>query len=400
MILGIERDARDAKNRCGSASSLLSAARDATGDVAQRIRERLRAEVAPALASGQPDCLVDVAALLVPILPDADKRAVIGDLAHLYENGLKGWGLYRAVMPAIAPHLTADEARRFAAAIATQGERSCFRTIVLAHLADVGRVPPAVAFAAMKDSRDEQCLEDDELDVLRFADAPTLRMLYPREMAVLDDPPAAFGLEHVRALSLLAPYLEPQRRPALLAAAFRAMRTIYVSETGDENPWGEVPPELHFVLAMTQLAPLIDTGLVDAAISAIPPVWSAESRGYALAMIAAALPAPVRKARLHALLAAIDSSESGPMEAAARLELATELPPEDVRAALEVVLGGQTIPSTRAPHIANVLRALPPASQPLYAARVRQDIAASTSADSRVQDAALVLDALAGRRRH
>jgi hypothetical protein len=106
MILAIERDARDAKNECGSARALLSAARDAPGDLAPRLRKRLRAQVAPALASSQPDCLVDVAALLVPLLPDGDKRAVIGDLAQLYEKGLNGWGLYRAVMPAIAPHLT------------------------------------------------------------------------------------------------------------------------------------------------------------------------------------------------------------------------------------------------------------------------------------------------------
>jgi hypothetical protein len=148
MILAIERDERAAKNECGSARALLSAARDATGDVARRLRKRLLAQIAPALASGQPDCLVDVAALLVPILPDADKRTVVGDLAQLYEKGLKGWGLYRAVMPTIAPYLTADEARRFADAVSTEKGPSCFRTIVLAHLADVERVPPARAFAA------------------------------------------------------------------------------------------------------------------------------------------------------------------------------------------------------------------------------------------------------------
>jgi hypothetical protein len=398
MILAIERDARDAKNECGSARALLSAARDAPGDLAPRLRKRLRAQVAPALASSQPDCLVDVAALLVPLLPDGDKRAVIGDLAQLYEKGLNGWGLYRAVMPAIAPHLTADEARRFADAVSTQKGVPCFRTIVLAHLADVGRAPPAAAFAAMKESRDRHCLEVDELNVLRFADAPTLRTLYPREMALLDQPPKTFALEHVRALALLAPYLEPKRRPVLLAAAFRAMPTIFVSGAG-RLTWGDLPPEAHFYFAMTRLAPLVDAELVDAAVRAIPPAWSDESRGSVLAMVAAALPAPLRRARLRDFLAAIPAPESGEAVAAARLELAADLPPEDVREALDHVLRTQTIPSTRAPLIANVLRALPSSSTPVYAARVRADIAASPDADSRIDAAALVLDALAGLRR-
>jgi hypothetical protein len=251
----------------------------------------------------------------------------------------------------------------------------------------------------MEESRDLHCLEVDELNILRFADAPTLRTLYPREMALLDQPPATSALEYVRALSLLAPYLEPKRRPVLLAAAFRAMPTTFISGAGGANPWGDRSPEGHFAFAMMRLAPLVDAGLVDAAIGAIPPVWSAESRGYALAMIVAALPPPLRRARLHHLLAAIPGPKSGAVGASVRLELAADLPPEDVRDALDVIVKSQTIPSTRAPLIANVLRALPPSSQPVYAAHVRADIAASTYADSRIHAAALVLDALAGIRR-
>jgi hypothetical protein len=203
----------------------------------------------------------------------------------------------------------------------------------------------------------------------------------------------------VRALSLLAPYLEPKRRPVLLSAAFRAMSTTFISAAGGSNPWGDTSPEGHFAFAMMRLAPLVDGALVDAAIGAIPPVWPAESKAYALAIIVAALPQPLRRARLHDFLAAIPGPTGGEVGAAARLELAADLPPEDVRDALEVVVRSQTIPSTRAPLIANVLRALPPSSQPVYAAHVRADIKASTYADSRIQAAALVLDALAGIRR-
>jgi hypothetical protein len=246
----------------------------------------------------------------------------------------------------------------------------------------------------MKDSRDLNCLDFDELNVLRFADAATLRALYPGEMALLDEPPVTFALQHVRALSWLAPYIEPTRRRALLAAAFRAMPTAFVSANNEGNPWGELPPEAHFFFTMMRLAPLIDAGLFDAALAAIPPRWSAESRAYAAAGIAVASPAPLRRARLREFLARISAPASSEVASAARLELADDLPAEDVRNALDVVLKSQTLTSTRAPIIAGALHALPRFSQPEYAARVLADVSATASIDSRISAAADVLDRL------
>lgn len=395
MIVAIERDADHATNPCGRARALLSAARDASGDVARRLERRLRTQTAAALASGQPDCVVDAAARLVPLLPDSDKRALIGELAGLYERGLKAWGLYREVMPAIAPHLSVEEARRFADAVSARREPSCIRTIVLAHLADVGRIPSARAFVAMSETRDAHCLEVDDLNVLRFADGTTLRRLYPEEMALLDQPPATAAREYVRALALLAPYLEAKRRAPLLAGAFRVMPKTFVSAAGGSNPWGEIAPEGHFMFAMMRLAPLVDASLVDAALRAIPSAWSAESRALAAAMVLAALPAPLRRTRLPQVLSTLRRANPE-VRASARLALAAELPPEDVREALEVAVKSQPIESMRAPLIAHVLRALPPPTQVAYADRVRRDVAAIGDADSRIHAAAQVLDALAG----
>src|SRR4029079_1119044 len=258
LVTLIERDAQKLENVC-NASALVIAIRVASGDVVVRLRERVPRVVAPALVSGQPDCLVDIAARLVPLVPDTDKRKLIASLATFYEKGIKGWGLYRTVMPSIAAHLTAEESARFARVARAESASSCLRTIILAHLADAGRVPPAEALTAIQASRHNWCLERDELGVLRLGDDATLRALYPQEMALLDEPPARFGYGHVEALALLAPYLDARRRRVLLAAAFRAMPTIYVADrNGRGHDWGELPPQVHFWAAMTRLAPVVD----------------------------------------------------------------------------------------------------------------------------------------------
>lgn len=398
LVTLIERDAQKLENVC-NASALVIAIRVASGDVVVRLRERVRRVVAPALVSGQPDCLVDIAARLVPLVPDTDKRKLIASLATFYEKGIKGWGLYRTVMPSIAAHLTAEESARFARVARAESASSCLRTIILAHLADAGRVPPAEAFTAIQASRDNWCLERDELGVLRLGDDAILRALYPKEMALLDEPPARFGYGHVEALALLAPYLDARRRRVLLAAAFRAMPTIYVADrNGRGHDWGELPPQVHFWAAMTRLAPVVDGALADAALRAIPRVWSPEERALAAASVAVELPPAIRRANLRSFLNAIPRTQTA-AACTARLLLAAELSPEDARAALECVLRQDKDPWHHAVKIAQALRVLPAASQAAYAARIRADIAAETSADSRVSDAASVLEALDGARR-
>ena len=395
LVALIERDAQKLENVC-HASALVTATRVASGDVVVRLRERVRRVVAPALVSGQPDCLVDIAARLVPLVPDTDKRKLIASLATFYEKGIKGWGLYRTVMPSIAPHLTAEESARFARVARAEPASSCLRTIILAHLADAGRVPPAEAFTAIQASRHNWCLERDELGVLRLADDATLRALYPAEMALLDELPARFGYAHVDALALLAPYLDARRRRGLLVAAFRAMPTVYVDDRkGRGHDWGELPPQFHFWAAMTRLAPLVDGGLADTALRAIPRVWSPEERALAAASLAVELPSAIRRANLRTFLNAIPRTQTA-AACTARLLLAAELPPEDARAALECVLRQDKDPWHPAAKIAQALRALPPASQAAYAARIRADVAAGTSSDSRVLHAASVIEALDG----
>jgi hypothetical protein len=398
LVALIERDAQKLENVC-NASALVTAIPVASGDVAIRLRERVRSIVAPALVSGQPDCLVDLAARLVPLVPDTDKRKLIAALASFHEKGIKGWRLHGAVMPSIASHLTADESARFARVARAEPASSCLRTIILAHLADAGRVPPAEAFTAIQASRDNWCLERDELGVLRLGDDATLRALYPREMALLDEPPARFGYAHVEALARLAPYLDARRRRSLLVAAFRAMPTVYVDHhDGRGHDWGELPPQFHFWAAMTRLAPLVDGGLADTALRAIPPVWSPEERAIAAASLAVELPSAVRRANLRRFLNAIPRTQTA-AACTARLLLAAELSPEDARAALECVLRQDKEPWHPAAKIAQALRALPADSQAAYAARIRADVAAGTTADVRVSHAASVLEALDGARR-
>ncbi len=394
----IERDAQKVQNAC-NASALVTAVRVASGDVVVRLRERALRAVAPALVSGQPDCLVDTAARLVPLVPDTDKRTLIASLARLYEKGIKGWGLYRAVMPSIAPHLTAEESARFVRVARAESASSCLRTIILAHLADAGRVPPAEAFTAIQTSRHNGCLGRDELGVLRLGDDTTLRALYPEEMALLDDPSDRFGHRHVESLAFLAPYLDARRRRGLLVAAFRAMPTVYVEDkNGQRHDWGELPPQFHFWAAMVRLAPLVDGGLVDSALRAIPRVWSAEERALAAASLAVELPSAVRRANLRSFLNAIPPTQTA-AACTARLLLAAELSPEDGRAALACVLRQDKEPWHHAVKIAQAFRALPPASQAAYAARIRAEVAAGTTSDSRVSDAASVLEALDGAKR-
>ena len=127
LVALIERDAQKLENVC-NASALVTAIRVAPGDVVVRLRERVRRVVAPALVSGQPDCLVDIAARLVPLVPDTDKRKLIASLASFYEKGIKAYALYRAVMPSIAPHLTAEESARFARVARAEPASSCLRT--------------------------------------------------------------------------------------------------------------------------------------------------------------------------------------------------------------------------------------------------------------------------------
>jgi len=398
LVALIERDAQKLENVC-HASALVTATRVASGDVVVRLRERVRRVVAPALVSGQPDCLVDIAARLVPLVPDTDKRKLIASLASFYEKGIKGWGLYRSVMPSIAPHLTTEESARFARVARAESASSCLRTIILAHLADAGRVPPAEAFTAIQASRHNGCLERDELGVLRLADDATLRALYPQEMALLDEPPARFGYAHVDALARLAPYLDARRRRSLLVAAFRAMPTVYVDhQNGRGHDWGDLPPQFHFWGAMIRLAPLVDGGLADTALRAIPPVWSPEERAVAAASLAVELPPAIRRANLRSFLNAIPRTQTA-AACTARLLLAAELSPEDARAALECVLRQDKEPWHPAAKIAQALRALPPASQAAYAARIRADVTAGTTSDSRVSHAASVLEVLDGAKR-
>ena len=394
----IEGDAQGLGNICYT-SALVTAMRVAPGEVALRLRQRVRNAVAPALVSGRPDCLVDIAARLVPLVPDADKRERVAALAAFYERGLKGWGLYRAVMPSIAPHLTAEEVARFARVARAEPASSCLRTIILANLADAGRVPPVEAFDAIRASRRNGCLERDELGVLRLADEATLRSLYPDDMALLDQPVARFGYEHVETLALLAPYLDARRRRGLLAAAFRAMPNIYVADqNGRGHDWGELPPQFHFWAAMLRFAPLVDAGLAETALGAIPPVWSREQRAFAAASLAVELPPAVRRDHVKSFLAAIPRKQTAAV-CAARLLLAADLPPDEARAALDCVLRQDKDPEHRALTIAQALRTLPPASQAAYAARIRADVAAGASADARVSAAASVLEALDGARR-
>jgi hypothetical protein len=398
LVTLIERDAQKLENVC-NASALVTALRVASGDVVVRLREHVRRLVAPALVSGQPDCLVDIAASLVPLVPDTDKRKLIASLASFSEKGIKGSRLYGTVMPSIAPHLTAEESARFARVARAESASSCLRTIILAHLADAGRVPPTEAFTAIQASRNNSCLERDELGVLRLADDATLRAVYPQEMALLDEPPARFGYAHVEALARLAPYLDARRRRSLLVAAFRAMPTVYVDDrNGRGHDWGELPPQFHFWGAMIRLAPLVDGGLADTALRAIPRVWSPAERALAAASLAVELPSAVRRAHLRSFLNAIPRTQTL-AACSARLLLAAELSPADAGAALDCVLRQDKEPWHPAARIARALRALPPASQAAFAARIRADVAAGTTSDSRVSHAASVIEALDGARR-
>jgi hypothetical protein len=398
LVALIERDTPKLENVCNT-SAAITAMRVASGDVAVRLRQRVRRVVGPALVSGQPDCLVDIAARLVPLVPDADRRELVAALATFYEKGVKGWALYRAVLPSIAPHLTAGEGERFARVARAEPASSCLRTIILAHLADSGHVPPAEAFAAIQAGRNMGCLERDELGVLRLADDATLRALYPDEMALLDDPPARFGYGHVEALALLAPYLDARRRQGLLAPAFRAMSAVYVDRPqGGSHDWGELGPQFHFWTVMIRLAPLVDAGLAKAALGAIPQAWTREERAAAAAWLAVELPPAVRRDDVRRILGALPRTQTA-AACSARLALATELPPRDARTALECVLGQDKAPWGHAVKIAQALRALPPDSQAAYAARIRADLAAGTTSDARVSEAAGVLDALDGTRR-
>jgi hypothetical protein len=250
----------------------------------------------------------------------------------------------------------------------------------------------------MQASRNDSCLGWDELGVLRLADDATLRALYPNDMAWLDQPPARLEYAQVEGLALLAPYLDARRRRGLLAAAFRSMPTIYLDDPhGRGHGWGELGPQFHFLWVMSRLAPLVDAGLAKSALGAIPSAWTREERALAAASLVAELPPAVRRDHLRGVLDTIPRTQTA-AACTARLALAAELPPKDARAALECVLGPEKQLQGQAVQIAWALRALPPASQVDYAARIRADVAAGITADVRVSNAAGVLDALGGAR--
>jgi hypothetical protein len=207
-----------------------------------------------------------------------------------------------------------------------------------------------------------------------------------------------FGYAQVEALALLAPYLEPRRRRELVLGAFRAMPTVYISHPGAGYEWGDLPPEAHFTFAMMRFAPFVDAGLVDAALGAIPSAWPAESRAYAAVALAGELSAPLRREHARDFLALIPKSRDDAAACRARLALAVELPPDEVRVALDCVLAGA--PLSRAALIASAFRALPSSSLATYATRIPREIAAVADPDSRVSEAAAVLDTLEGTASH